>query len=142
MFAHASTIVKVSLIAVSVTGSFSLTKSNFSKTEVVKAKVYTIIDHVIDYWKERIEDQKGSQMTGMKEVRIFNPLHVFDNKISVSDMHWLTILKLYEHLEIRTQIEEMKIYFDTVGMIEFVHATSIHVRVVYSADQLTQVLSD
>ena len=44
----------------------------------------------------------------MKAVRIFNPLHVLDNKISVSDIDGLKIFKLYEPVEIRTQIEVMK----------------------------------
>ena len=44
----------------------------------------------------------------MKTVCIFNPLHIFDNKISVSDIDGLKILKLYEHPEIRPQIEVMK----------------------------------
>ena len=41
----------------------------------------------------------------MKAVRIFNPLHVFGNKISVSDIEGLTILKLSEHPQIILQIE-------------------------------------
>ena len=40
--------------------------------------------------------------------RIFNPLHIFGNKISVSDIDGLKIFKLYEHPEIRPQIEMMK----------------------------------
>ena len=44
----------------------------------------------------------------MKTVRIFNPLHVLGNKISVSDIDGLKIFKLYEHPEIRPQIEVMK----------------------------------
>jgi hypothetical protein len=67
-------------VDMTVAGSFVLDKSNFLKTEVVKVKVYTIIAHVID--------------SRMKEVRIFNPLHVLGNKISVSDIHGLKILKL------------------------------------------------
>jgi hypothetical protein len=43
--------------------SFSMDKSDFSKTEVVKGYVYTILGPVIDYWKETIEDKKGDQMT-------------------------------------------------------------------------------
>ena len=90
------------------TGPFSLVQSYFSKTEVVKAYVYTIVAHVIDYGKETIEGQKGAQLVRMKDVSIFNPMYVLGNKISVSDIHGLKILKLYEHLEIRTQIEVMK----------------------------------
>ena len=44
----------------------------------------------------------------MKAVRIFNPLHVLGNKISVSDIDGLKIFKLYEHPDIRPQIEVMK----------------------------------
>jgi len=44
----------------------------------------------------------------MKEVRIFNPPHVFGNKISVSDIDGFKIFKFYEHPEIRPQIEMMK----------------------------------
>jgi hypothetical protein len=38
----------------------------------------------------------------------FTPIHVFDNKISESDIDGLKIFKLYEHPYIRTQIEVMK----------------------------------
>ena len=44
----------------------------------------------------------------MKVVRIFNPLHVLGNKISVSDIDELKIFKFFEHHEIRPQIELMK----------------------------------
>ena len=44
----------------------------------------------------------------MKTVRILNPLHVLDNKTSVSDIDGLKIFKFYEHLEILAQIEVMK----------------------------------
>ena len=44
----------------------------------------------------------------MKRVRIFNPLHVVANKISVSDVEGLKILKLSEHPQIMMQIEVMK----------------------------------
>ena len=44
----------------------------------------------------------------MKAVRIFNPLHVLVNRISVSDIDGLKIFKLYEHPDIRPQIEVMK----------------------------------
>ena len=44
----------------------------------------------------------------MKTVRIVNPYHVLGNKISVSDIEGLKIFKLYEHPEIRVQIEVMK----------------------------------
>ena len=44
----------------------------------------------------------------MTTVRIFNPLHVLVNRISVSDIDGLKIFKFYEHPEIRAQIEGMK----------------------------------
>ena len=66
---------------------FLLDRPDFSKTEVVKT---------------------GTQLSRMKAVRIFNPLHVLGNKISVSDIHELKIFKFFEHHEIRPQIELMK----------------------------------
>ena len=42
------------------------------------------------------------------QLRIFNRLLVLDNKISVSDIDGMKILKLYEHPEIRPQIEVIK----------------------------------
>ncbi len=47
----------------------------------------------MDYWKETIEVKKGAQLGRMKAVCIFNPLHILDNKISVSDIDGLTIRK-------------------------------------------------
>ena len=41
-------------------------------------------------------------------MRIFNPLHVLGNKISVTDIDGLNIFKLYEHPEIRAHNEVMK----------------------------------
>ena len=66
-----------------VTFSFLLTRPDFSKTEVVKAYRYSIIAHAMDCWKETIEVKKGDQLARMKTVRIFNPLPVLANKISV-----------------------------------------------------------
>ena len=43
-------------------GPFLLAKPDFSKTEVVKAYVYTIVAPAIDYWKETMEDKKGTQL--------------------------------------------------------------------------------
>ena len=70
---------------------FLLAKPDFSKTEVVKAYVHTIVAPAIDYWKRTIEGKKGDQLERMKAVRIFNPLHVLGNKISVSDIDELKI---------------------------------------------------
>jgi hypothetical protein len=57
-----------------------------------------------------IKVKKGDQLGRMKEVCIFNPLHIIDlcNKISVSDIDGLKIFKLYEHPVIQPQIEVMK----------------------------------
>ena len=44
----------------------------------------------------------------MKTLCTFNLLHALGNKISVSDIDGLKTLKLYEHPEIRLQIEVMK----------------------------------
>jgi hypothetical protein len=44
----------------------------------------------------------------MKTVRIFNPMYVLGNKISVSDIDGLKIFRLYGYPKIRVQIEVMK----------------------------------
>ncbi len=41
---------------------FLLAKSDFSKTEVVKAYVSTIVAPAMDYWKQTIEVKKGAQL--------------------------------------------------------------------------------
>jgi hypothetical protein len=101
---------------------FLLTRPDFSKTEVVKTYTYSIVAPAMDYWKQTIEVKKGAHLTRMKTVRIFNPLHVLGNKISVSDIHdELKIFKFFEHHEIRPQIELMKTevikYQDLAGSI-------------------------
>lgn len=87
---------------------FLLTNPDFSKTEVVKAYAHTIVAPAIDYWTRTIEVKKGAQVERMKRVRIFNPLHVLGNKISVSDIEGLKIFKLSQHPQIIPQIEVMK----------------------------------
>jgi hypothetical protein len=67
-------------VDVAVAAPFLLAKPDFSNTEVVKAYVHTSVAPAIDYWKQTIE---GAQLERMKTVRIFNPLHVLDNKISL-----------------------------------------------------------
>ena len=47
----------------------------------------------------------------MKTVRIFKPLYVLGNKISVSDIDGLKIFKFYEHPKIRVPIETTKTAF-------------------------------
>jgi hypothetical protein len=41
---------------------FLLTNPDFSKTEVVKTYVHTVVAPAIDYWKHTIEVKKGSQV--------------------------------------------------------------------------------
>ena len=78
---------------------------------MVKTYVHTIVSPDMDYWKQTIEDKKGHQLERMKKVCIFNPLHVFGNKISESDIDVLKTFKFYEHPDIRVQIEVMKTKF-------------------------------
>ena len=98
-------------VDMTVAAPFLLAKPDFSKTEVVKAYVHTILSPDMDYWKQTIEGKKGAHLERMKTVRIFNPLHVLGNKISVSDIDGLKIFKFYEHPKIRAQIEVMKTEF-------------------------------
>ena len=58
-----------------VAAPFSLAKPDFSKTEIVKAHVYTIVAPAMDYWKQTIEGKRGAQLERMKTVRVFNPLY-------------------------------------------------------------------
>ena len=44
----------------------------------------------------------------MKRVSIFNPMNVLTNKVSVSDVQGMKILKLSQHPQIMFQIEVMK----------------------------------
>ena len=74
----------------------------------MKAYAHTVVAPAVDYWKRTIEVKKGAQVERMKRVRIFNPLHVLTNKISVSDIEGLKILKLSQHPQIILQIEVMK----------------------------------
>ena len=83
------------------TAPFLLTESDFSKTEVVKTYVHTIVATAMDCWKQTIEVKKGSQLERMKTVSIFNPMHVLGNKISESYIDGLKIFKFYEHPDIR-----------------------------------------
>ncbi len=125
---------------------------------------HTIVAPPVDYWKQTIEGTKGAQLERMKTVRIFNPLHVLGNRISVSDIDGLKIFKFYEHPEIRAQIEGMKTEvmkyqltpsshsrkgriargrthstYVICGSKTVQHRTRIRVRVACSADQLTQL---
>ena len=51
--------------------------------DVVKAYVHTIVAPAIDYWIKTIVIKKGDEVARFKADRIFNPLHVVVNKISV-----------------------------------------------------------
>jgi hypothetical protein len=73
------------------------TNPKFSRTEVVKACAHTIVAPPIE----------EAQVERVKRVRIFNPLHVFGNNISVSDTELLRILYLSQHPQIILQIEVM-----------------------------------
>ena len=68
-------------------GGASLTKQGARKHDVayvytIVARTYvdTIVAPAIYYWKETIEGKKGAQLSRMKAVRIFNPLHVLAHK--------------------------------------------------------------
>ena len=77
-----------------------LATPDFSKTEVV-----LLLQSILERDNRR---QERAQLARMKAVRIFNPLHVLGNGISVSDIDGLKIFKLHEHPAIRPQIEVTK----------------------------------
>jgi hypothetical protein len=62
----------------------------------------------IDYWIKTIDVKKGDEVARFKAARIFNPLHVLGNQISVADIYSLKSFRLSEHLLIRPHIEGMK----------------------------------
>ena len=49
-------------VEMTVSAPFLLSKPDFSKTEVVKTCVHTIVTPAMDYWKETIEVKKGDQL--------------------------------------------------------------------------------
>ena len=57
-----------------------------------------IVAPAMNYSKHTIEVKKGTHVDQMKRVRIFKPLHVLVDKVSVSDVEGLKILKLSERL--------------------------------------------
>jgi hypothetical protein len=87
---------------------FLLTNPDFSKMVVVKAYVHTIVDPAIDYWIKMIDIKKGDEVDCFKAARIFNPLHVVVNKISVADIDNLKLFKVSEHPQIGPHIQVMK----------------------------------
>ena len=62
----------------------------------------------IDYWKVTMDIKKGAEVACFKVARIFNPLHVLGNQISVADIDSLKFFRLSEHPLIRPHIEGMK----------------------------------
>ena len=85
-----------------------LTKPDFSKMQVVKEYARTVVAPAIDYWRTTIDNKKGAEVARFKVARIFNPLHVLGNQISVADIDSLKIFRLSEHPLIRPHIEGMK----------------------------------
>jgi hypothetical protein len=59
------------------------------------------------YILENLQIQVGSRID-LENLPIFNPLHVLANKISVSDVEGMKILKLSQHPQIILQTEVMK----------------------------------
>ena len=64
--------------------------------DVVKAYAHTIVAPAIYYWIKTIDIKKGDEVSHLKTARIFNPLHVVVNKISVDDIDNLKLFKLSE----------------------------------------------
>ncbi len=100
--------IKVSLIAVSVQQLIDLLLTRCCLKHLHAKKLERWCQSVCTRVKKMLQDKKGAQLAPMKTVRIFNPLHVLGNKILVSDINGLKIFKLYEHPEIRVQIEVTK----------------------------------
>lgn len=97
-------------VAVSAAAPFLLANPDpdFSQMPVVKAYAHRVVAPAIDYWKVTMDIKKGAEVARFKVVRIFNPLHVLGNQISVADIDSLKIFKLSEHPLIRPHIEGMK----------------------------------
>ena len=95
-------------VLVSVAAPFLLTNPDFSKMQVVKAYAHTVVAPAIDYWRTTIDTKKGAEVARFKVARIFNPLHVLGNQISVADIDSLKIFRLTDHPLIRPHIEGMK----------------------------------
>ena len=49
-------------VVMAVAAPFLLAKPDFSKTEVVRAYVHTIVAPAMDYWKQTIEGKKWAQL--------------------------------------------------------------------------------
>ena len=77
-------------------------------SDLRKVQSSTIVAPAIDYWIKTIDIKKGDEVACFKAARIFNPLHVVVNKISVADIDNLNLFKLSEHPQIGTHIQGMK----------------------------------
>ena len=74
-----------------------LTNPDFSKMPVVKAYAHAVVAPAIDYWRTTIDKKKGAEVARLKVARIFNPLHVLGNHISVAVIDSLKKIRLNEH---------------------------------------------
>jgi hypothetical protein len=104
-------------VPVSDASPFLLTDPDFSKMDVVKAYAHTIVAPAIDYWIKTIDVKKGDEVARFKAARIFNPLHVMVNKISVADIDNLNLFRLSEHPQIGTHIQGMKSEINTYHVL-------------------------
>jgi len=95
-------------VSVADASPFLLTNPDFSQMDVVKAYAHTVVAPAIDYWIKTIDIKKGDEVARLKTARIFNPLHVVVNKISVDDIDNLKLFKLSEHPQIGPHIQDMK----------------------------------
>ena len=86
-------------VDMAVAAHFFFAKPDFSKTEVVKAYVYTTatVALAFDYWKEAMEGKEGAQLSRMKTVRhtgsVFNPkskLFMISHVVCARCMSWTT----------------------------------------------------
>ena len=85
--------------------------------DVVKEYAHTIVSPAIDYWIKTIDVKKGDEVACFKAARIFNPLHVMVNKISVADIDNLNLFRLSEHPQIGTHIQGMKSEINTYHVL-------------------------
>ena len=63
---------------------------------VVKAYAHSVVApaRAIDYWKVTMDIKEGAEVACFKVARIFNPLHVLGNQISVADIDSLKFFRL------------------------------------------------
>jgi hypothetical protein len=84
------------------TGLCLLTNPDFSKTV---AKPYSCSGNRLQETHNQRQERDSSGAN--EEIVYFNPLHVLGNKISVSEIDGLKILKLSQHQQIVLQVEVM-----------------------------------